>query len=134
MIVDSSVWIEYLRPGASAAGDHLEAMIRSGDRIVVPETVMMELLSGPTDETAAAQRRRMLEAFEVEPLLPVADSLQAAGLQRACRRAGQTVRSLGGCLIAAVAIRMDVPVLHRDRGFEVLAAHSSLRTVPLLDS
>ena len=133
MIVDTSVWIEFLRPGASVGGDRLEAMIRSGDRIVVPETVMLELLSGPTDEAVAAQRQRMLEAFEVEPLVPFADSLRAASLQRNCRRSGETVRSLGDCLIAAVALRLDLPVLHRDRDFDVLAAHSGLRTKSLLE-
>lgn len=93
---------------------------------------MMELLSGPTDEATAAQRQRMLEAFEVEPVIPFADSIRAASLQRRCGRAGETVRSLGDCVIAAVAIRLDLPVLHRDRDFEVLAAHSSLSTVSLL--
>ena len=48
MIVDTSVWIEFLRPGAGAAGDHLERMIRAGDPIAVPEVVLMELLSGTT--------------------------------------------------------------------------------------
>lgn len=133
MIVDTSVWIEFLRPGASEVGNRLEAMIRNGDRIVVPETVMMELLSGPTDEAVASRRRQMLEAFEVEPFVPLGDSLRAAGLQRSCRRAGDTVRNLGDYLIAAVAIRLELPVMHRDRDFEVIAAHSSLQTVPLLD-
>ena len=133
MIVDTSVWIEYLRPGPSAAGDHLEAMIREDARIIVPETVMMELLSGTTDELAAAQRLRMLESFDVAPLAPVVDSLAAARLQRACRRAGESVRNLGDCLIAAVALRLTVPVLHRDRDFEVIARHCGLSTVSLLD-
>jgi hypothetical protein len=31
------------------------------------------------------------------------------------------------CLIAAVAIRHDVPVLAKDRDFEALAAHTPLR-------
>ena len=132
MIVDTSVWIEYLRPGASDAGDHLAEMITRGERIVVPETVLLELLSGPTDELVAARRRRMLESFEIAPTEPVADSLRAASLQRECRRAGDTVRSLGDCLIAAVALRMVMPVLHRDRDFEVLRAHCGVPTVSLL--
>ena len=132
MIVDTSVWIEYLRPGASDAGDHLAEMITRGERLVVPETVLLELLSGPTDELVAARRRRMLESFEIAPTEPVADSLRAASLQRECRRAGDTVRSLGDCLIAAVALRMVMPVLHRDRDFEVLRAHCGVPTVSLL--
>lgn len=132
MIVDTSVWIEFLRTDASAAGDRLESAIRRGERVMVTETVMMELLSGPTDELVAARRRRMLESFEVVPLAPIVDSLSAARLQRECRRAGETVRNLGDCLIAAVALRTGVPVLHRDRDFEVLARHCGLRTVSLL--
>ncbi|HMR50169.1 MAG TPA: PIN domain nuclease [Arachnia sp.] len=131
MIVDTSVWIEFLRPGPSAAGDHLEQMIRNGDPIAVPETVLMELLSGTTDENLARERQRMLEAFDVVPTVPLADSLLAASLQRACRRAGDTVRNLGDCQIAAVALRVDLPVLHHDRDFEVLAKHTGLRVVPL---
>lgn len=131
-IVDTSVWIEFLRPGASTAGDRLEDEIRSGSRIVVPETVLLELLSGPTDELVAARRRRMLESFELAPAMPVADSLRAAALQRECRRAGHTVRSLGDCLVAAVALRMSLPVMHRDRDFETLATHTGLSTISLL--
>lgn len=132
MIVDTSVWIEFLRPGASEAGDRLADLIERDERIVVPEIVMLELLSGPTGEAIAARRRRMLEAFEFAPTEPLADTLRAAALQRRCRRAGETVRSLGDCLIAAVALRLDLPVLHRDRDFEVLRAHTGLATVSLL--
>ena len=132
VIVDTSVWIEFLRSGPSAAGDHLAAMIERGDRIVVPETVLLELLSGPTDELVAARRRRMLESFEIAPADPLADSLRAAALQRECRRSGETVRSLGDCLIAAVSLRMTLPVLHRDRDFEVLRSHCGVQTVSLL--
>lgn len=132
MIVDTSVWIEYLRPGSSAAGDRLEEAIRGGERIVVPEQVLLELLSGPTDEVVAARRRRMLEAFEVVAHEPMADALRAAALQRECRRGGATVRNLGDCLIAAVALRLGEVVLHRDRDFEVMADHCGLRTESLI--
>jgi len=132
MIVDTSVWIEFLRAGPSSAGDHLASMIRRGEAVTVPETVLMELLSGTTDEAAAVRRHRMLEAFDVVPFAPFVDSVRAASLQRACRRAGESVRNLGDCQIAAVALRLDLPVVHRDRDFEVLAAHTGLRTVSLL--
>ncbi|WP_165700148.1 type II toxin-antitoxin system VapC family toxin [Ornithinimicrobium ciconiae] len=133
MIVDTSVWIEFLRPGPSKAGDHLESLIRQQERLVVPETVLMELLSGTADEVAADRRLRMLESFEVTPTEPVVDSLAAARLQRACRREGESVRNLGDCLIASVSLRLDVPVLHRDRDFEVLRRHCGIQTVSLLE-
>lgn len=132
MIVDTSVWIEFLQHGTSVAGDHLEGLIRTRQRLIVPETVLMELLSGSTDEVVIERRRRMLESFDVAPLEPLVDSLAAARLQRDCRRGGESVRNLGDCLIAAVALRLDVSVLHRDRDFEVLRRHCGLQTVSLL--
>jgi predicted nucleic acid-binding protein len=36
------------------------------------------------------------------------------------------------CLVAAMALRLDVPVAHRDRDFEVIAAHCGLQTLSLL--
>lgn len=120
--------------GVEGDGSHRESLITQGARIVVPETVMMELLSGTTDEVAAARRLRKLESFEVAPLEPIVDSLAAARLQRESRRGGERVRRLGDCLIAAVAIRLGVAVLHRDKGFEVLRRHCGLNTVSLLES
>ncbi len=46
----------------------------------------------------------------------------AAGLYRATREAGNPVRSLMDCLIAAVAVRTGAAVVHQDRDFDVLAA------------
>lgn len=47
---------------------------------------------------------------------------EAASLYRTCRRHGETVRKLIDCLIAAPAIRADIPILHADADFDVLAA------------
>ena len=44
-----------------------------------------------------------------------------------CRREGETVRKLMDCLIAAIAIRAGVPILHNDADFDALARHTELR-------
>jgi predicted nucleic acid-binding protein len=54
------------------------------------------------------------------------DAEAAAVLYRDCRRGGETPRAVNDCLIAAIAIRHDLPVLHRDRDFDVIARHSTL--------
>jgi len=41
-------------------------------------------------------------------------------MYRQYRVRGETVRKLMDCLIAAIAIRVDAPVLHRDVYFDVL--------------
>ena len=132
MIVDTSVWIEFLRGTRTRSAEELTGRIVRGEPIMVPETVIMELLSGSADEAVTARRRRLLFSFDVVPAAPLVDSLRAAALQRSCRRSGVVVRSLNDCLIAAVALRLEVPVLHRDPDFETLAACSPLRTVNTL--
>lgn len=53
---------------------------------------------------------------------------QAAQLYRTCRAAGYTIRSAHDCLIAACAIRNDVPLLHADIDFDHIARVSALRS------
>ena len=54
------------------------------------------------------------------------DYEQAAALYRQCRAKGETVRKLIDCLIAAIAIRNGLAVLHKDSDFEVLEHHTLL--------
>ena len=51
----------------------------------------------------------------------------AEALYRTCRQRGHTVRKLIDCLIAAVAIRGTVQVLHKDADFNILAQHTTLQ-------
>ncbi|MBS9532087.1 PIN domain nuclease [Mycobacterium sp. M1] len=131
MIVDTSVWIEFLQSADSTASHWVADRIVDKTRLVVPEVVLMELMIGTTDERAAATRRRFLRRFSIEPLAPVRDSEDAAAIHRRCRRGGDTVRSLIDCQIAAMALRMNLAVAHRDRDFEVIATHCGLQTLPL---
>jgi len=131
VIVDTSVWIEFFRDGKTTAGQWLVDQIASSATLIVPEVVLMELLIGSTDEETAALRRRFLQRFTIQPLAPLRDSEDAAAIHRRCRRAGMTVRSLIDCQIAAMALRLDVQVVHRDRDYDVIADHCGLQTLAL---
>lgn len=131
MIVDTSVWIEFFRTSDSTASRWVAQRISDETTLVVPEVVLMELLIGSTDETTAAVRRRFLQRFSIQPLAPVSDAEDAAAIHRRCRRGGKTVRSLIDCLVAAMALRLNLPVAHRDRDFDVIAAQCGLQTMSL---
>lgn len=129
MIVDTSAWVEYLQRTGSQADVLLGAAIDVDEQITVPEMVRMELLVGGTSEEWATRRRRMLDAYDVVALEPLIDAEEAAAIHRRCRRAGETPRNLIDCMVAAVAIRRDEPLLHRDRDFDVIARHTRLQVV-----
>src|SRR2546429_7595603 len=131
MVVDTSVWIELFGASESTADRWLTDRIAADLQIILPEVVLMELLIGTTDESKADLRRKRLQRFVIEPLAPVRDAENAAAIHRHCRRGGDTVRNLIDCQVAAMALRLDVPVAHRDRDFEVIRTHCGLRTEPL---
>jgi len=131
MIVDTSAWLEYLRATDSPADAAITRMIDEDADLFVPELVVMELQVGSGDERHARALGRLLRSLEVIPIAPIVDTERAASLQRQCRRAGRTVRNMVDCMIAAMAVRLGEPVLHRDRDFDVLAAHTELEVVSL---
>jgi predicted nucleic acid-binding protein len=128
VLVDSSVWIAYLRDSGGPELELLEQLIGE-QRAATTDVVLLEVLAGTTDEERAARFRRFLAGAELLRQQSPVDAEHAAALYRACRRAGETPRSLNDCLVAAVALRHGVPVLHQDRDFTVLAAHTDLRVV-----
>jgi predicted nucleic acid-binding protein len=128
ILADSSAWIEYLRATESQVDRRLDELIGAdADELVTTEVVVMEVLAGVSEESRVAQLRRVLDHFELVPVEGLSDFLEAAAIYRTCRRQGETVRTRFDCLIAAVAIRVDAAVLHKDRDFEAIARHTPLR-------
>ncbi len=123
-LIDTSAWVEFLRDTGSPVCQRVDDLLAAD--IATCDAIRMEVLSGARDEQHLQQLRRLLAratSIATEPI----DYDTAAALYRTCRPAGQTVRKLIDCLIAAVATRGDVPILHRDADFDVLAAHTRLR-------
>jgi predicted nucleic acid-binding protein len=90
----------------------------------------MELLAGATTPRELRVIRNRLLAF---PMLRVGglDTYErAAMVWRICRAAGEQLRNALDCVIAAVAIREGVAVLHADRDFEIMARHTPLQVEP----
>jgi predicted nucleic acid-binding protein len=128
ILVDTSAWIEFLRDTGSPVCERVDALV--DDDIAVSEPIRMEVLAGARDEDHLDRLRRLLARASILPTEPP-DYETAAALYRGCRRGGETVRALIDCLIAAVALRSGVAVLHSDADFDVLARHTGLRIAPV---
>ena len=121
ILVDSSAWIEYLRDTGSAACRRVDELLAADAPIATCDTVLMEILAGPTSEREATELMRLLDRCRFYPARPLFDSTGSSDLYRRCRRAGFTPRALNDCLIAAIAIAHELPVLHHDRDFDRIA-------------
>lgn len=124
MIVDTSAWIRHF-----ARHDPFDLRkICPPEERVLCLPVYQEILQGIREEGAFRRVQESLNAavFVEEPM-ERSLFLEAAQLYRVARRSGRTVRSAADCLIAACAIRHNLPVLHHDRDFPAIAAVSTLR-------
>ena len=124
ILVDTSAWIEFLRDTGSPICQRVDDLLAT--EIATCDVVRMEVLAGARDEQHLRQLRRLLARASTLPTEPV-DYDAAAALYRTCRQQGHTVRKLIDCLIAAVAIRGNVTILHMDVDFDILAQHTTLQ-------
>ena len=126
IVVDTSVWVDFLRGNDRPAVDVLVALLRADDPVVLTDAVLMELLSGAADEAGVELLDDRLSRLPILRLRYLSDFRRAAWLFRHARQQGLTVRSTVDCLIASVCIREAVPILHDDTDFDRLASVSPL--------
>jgi len=129
ILVDTSAWVEFLRGTGSPAHLRLRDLLLADEGLATTELVVMEVLAGARDpEHLDRLRRTVLGRCQVLTGHGLADHEEGAAIYRHCRSQGATVRKLVDCLIAAVAIRTEVPLLHADQDFDHIAQHCRLLT------
>lgn len=125
MLVDTTVWIDWLRLAKTRATAALAALLDDGDAAIAP-VVLQELLQGASSPAALRTLRRRFSAL---PILVPADLLachaRAGELYASCRWKGITPRSAHDCLIAVLAVEHGAPLLHDDRDFAQMAGVES---------
>ncbi len=124
IMVDTSVWIEFLRDTGSPVCKKLFSLLDK--ELAVSDPISMEVLAGARGDEHLEQLRRLLARYTHVQATP-SDYELAGVLYRRCRANGETVRKLIDCLIAAISIRNDLPLLHADADFDVLERHTELR-------
>jgi predicted nucleic acid-binding protein len=127
ILADTSAWVEYLRATGSSTHATMRRLIAEESDLVTTDVVVMEILAGARTEERLVELRRLLNRFELVPIVGLADFEAAADIYRRCKRRGGTVRKLTDCLIAAVVLRANAELLHRDRDFDVIARHLPMR-------
>jgi predicted nucleic acid-binding protein len=132
-LVDTSVWVDYLRGNATRRVDALRGLL-AGDQIVgIAPIILQEILQGAdSDERFEKWRKYFSGLCCYSPEDPVESHVAAARLYQSCRRVGKTPRSSNDCLIARIAIEHDLVLLQDDRDFAAVASVApELRLYPV---
>ncbi len=117
VIVDSSVWVDYLRAADTSATRWIDREA-ARQRLGITDLILCEVLQGIRDEEEFAQTRTELLKLEVFTTGGVLLALAAATNYRVLRARGRTVRKTVDCLIATFCIVNGHTLLHSDRDFD----------------
>ena len=129
IVVDSSVWIDYLRGTPTPQVDKLDGLLG-----VVPlatgDLILAEVLQGCQSDKEFKEVQRLLSSLSVVSLGGVDLAVEAAKNFRKLRALGVTVRKTIDTVIATRCILDRYELLHSDRDFDAFEAHLGLRCVP----
>ena len=126
ILVDTSVWIDYLR-GVDAS--HVVALenAMASRTIFMPDVALAEILLGLRSDKVAEKIEAELREFEVINVGGRQLAIQAARNYRLLRAEGKTVRSTVDLMIGTWCIEEKVPLLHNDRDYHFMEQHLGLK-------
>ncbi len=121
LLVDSSVWIDWLRGAATGAVRFVQAR-EAFEEIALTQMICLEVLQGVSSDRQYADCQRVLGAQTMLQPLDALETFEAAAqLYRKARIKGLTIRNSTDCLIAAIALEQGAMLVHNDRDFLALA-------------
>lgn len=127
VLVDTSAWIESFRISGDPEMKHVVASTVKEGSAAITGIIVAELLRGAQEPELAP----LQENLSLLRMLPTTDDhyIAAGILGSRMRRLGHTLPT-ADLLIATIAISCDIPLLYRDRHFDLIAEFAELRIYP----
>jgi predicted nucleic acid-binding protein len=127
ILVDTSVWIDFLRDVESPQAQALGELIEDKSGLSLTDLILTETLQGVRADSDFRALKGYLLDFPIYSPSGVGTYVEAAQIHRACRRRGRTPRSTVDCIIAAICIENGLTLLHRDKDFDLIESCTALR-------
>ena len=116
VIIDTTVWIDYLRGIVTKETSWFERELTS-QRFGLTDLILCEVLQGVADEAIARQVLRQLSLFQIYDTGGEDLAVATARNLRMLRQRGRTVRKTIDGLIATFCLRQGFSLLHCDRDY-----------------
>lgn len=120
VIVDTTVWIDFFKQRETVQVQRLSEILEAEEDVVTTGMILQEVLSGikrkkERDEVAGGFRQFIL-------IMPTLNThIHAAEIFDGCLKRGFTIRKPVDCLIAALAMEYDLPLLEMDKDFRFIS-------------
>jgi hypothetical protein len=126
IVVDSSVWIDYLTGNNTPEADKLDALLGEVP-IAIGDLVLTEVLQGFRTDKDFRKAKDLLMSLSVVNMLDTNIAIQSAKNFRTLRKKGVTVRKTIDAIIATYCIENKLPLLHSDKDFQPFHKHLKLK-------
>jgi hypothetical protein len=128
VVIDTTVWIDYLRGAENPETRWLERELQR-QRLGLTDLILCEVLQGIPDRALFGEVRDELLKFHIFETAGADLAIAAAQNYRDLRQRGYTVRKTIDCLIATFCLQGGHELLHRDRDFDPFEKVLGLRVV-----
>ncbi len=128
VIVDATVWIDYLRGNENPQTEWLEQQL-TRQPIGLADLTLCEVLQGVRAESEFLKVREDLLQFHLFETGGSDLAISAAQNYRTLRERGRTVRKTIDCLIASFCLESDHTLLHRDRDYDAFEELLGMKVV-----
>ena len=125
IVVDTSVWIDFLNGRNTPHVGHLHASLGT-EELAIGDLMLCEILQGLSSEGAAQDVERLLRSFHIVTMVDDSVAVAAARNFRSLRRKGITIRQTIDLLIGTWCIEHRRALLHNDREFRPMVRHLGL--------
>ena len=127
ILVDSSVWIDYLKGARNPQSDRLDALLGS-EPLAIGDLNLAEVLQGCDADEDFNRVQDLLGSLNVVELGGKNIAVQAAKNFRILRAKGVTIRQTIDTIIATRCISDGLSLLYRDKDFDPFVRYLGLRS------
>ncbi len=129
ILVDTSVWIDFLDGANTKERYALHKLIEDEEDIAIAEIILTEILQGIKEDDTFQKVKDYLLEFPMYTPRSTTTYLKAAGIYRDCRKKGKTVRKTVDCIIAAICLENGLALFHKDKDFNLIEECTGLKVL-----
>ena len=128
VIVDTSVWIDYLRGRVTPQTSWLDTRMDL-QRLALIDLILCEVLQGVSDDSQVVRVEDQLRKLIIFDTGGISLAVATARNYRSLRSRGKTTRKVVVCLIATYCLTHDHSLLHNDRDFDAFEEFLGLKVI-----
>ena len=130
ILVDTSVWIDYLNGKESSPTNILDKALIDGS-VAIGDLILLEILQGIKAEREYKKTRTALATLDQYEMFGHKMVEKCADNFRFLRKKGITIRKTNDVIIATFCIKNNLPLLFSDRDFIPFVDHLGLISASL---